>query len=110
MQTSLAAEGVFVFMTKGAYAKLPDAGKAAIDKHGGEEFSALWGKSVVADDAGIAMAKAAGLSIVTLAPEEEARWRERAQAVVDEWTKATLDGARVLATYRAEVAEIRKGM
>ena len=110
VQTSLAAEGVFVFMTKDSYAKLPDKGKAAIDRHGGEEFSAAWGKSVQAmDDAGIAMAKAANQPIVTLAPDEEARWKDRAQAVVDAWVQATPDGAKVLAAYRAEVGKLRDG-
>jgi len=108
VQTSLAAEGVFVFMTKDSYAKLPDQGKAAIDKHAGAAFSAAWGRSVVAmDDAGIAMAKGANQTIVTLAPEEEARWKERAKAVVDAWVAATPDGARVLAAYRAETATFR---
>ena len=61
------------------------------------------------DDQGIAMTRAANQTIASLAPEEEARWKQRAQAVVDEWTKSTPDGARVLAAYRAEIAEVRKG-
>ena len=61
------------------------------------------------DDQGIAQTRAANQIIASLAPEEEARWKSRAQAVVDEWTKSTPDGARVLAAYRTEIAEIRKG-
>ena len=110
VQTSLTAEGAFNFMTKVAYAKLPDKGKQAIDRFAGMPYSLMWAKAIQGmDDQGIAMTKAANQPINTLAPDEEARWKQRAQIVVDEWTKATPDGAKVLAAYRAEIANIRAG-
>jgi hypothetical protein len=48
-------------------------------------------------------------TIVTLDPAEEARWKALAQAVVREWASKTPDGPKVLAAYRAEIANIRAG-
>ena len=110
VQTSLTGEGQFTVMMRGYFDKLPEKGRAAIDRYAGMPYAIEWAKSIQAqDDMGIAITKAANQTIVNLAPEEEARWKSRAQAVVDEWVKATPDGARVLAAYRAEIAEIRKG-
>jgi len=111
VQTSLTGEGQFTLMMRATYDKLPAKGKAALDRYAGMPYALEWAKSIQAqDDQGIAMTKAANQTIVNLAPEEEARWKARAQAIVDEWTKNTPDGAKVLAAYRAEVANIRKGM
>jgi TRAP-type C4-dicarboxylate transport system substrate-binding protein len=111
VQTSLTGEGQFTFMMKSVYDKLPAQGKAALDRYSGMPYAIEWAKSIQAqDDAGIAITKAANQSIVTLAPEEEARWKARAQEIVDAWVKNTPDGAKVLAAYREEVAKVRKGM
>ena len=108
VQTSLTGEGNFTLMTKATYDKLPEKGKAAIDRHAGMPFTLLWAKGIQAmDDQGVAMVKAAKQSIVTLAPAEEALWKERTKPVVDAWVASTPDGAKVLAAYRAEVAKVR---
>jgi len=108
VQTSLVGEGNFTLMTKATYAKLPEKGRAAIDKNGGMPFALNWAKGIQAmDDQGIALVKAANQPIVTLAPDEEARWKERAKPVIDAWVQNTPDGAKVLAAYRTEVAKVR---
>lgn len=50
-----------------------------------------------------------GQTIASLAPAEEARWRDLVAPVTDEWVKSTPDGAHVLASFRAELAAIRAG-
>ena len=45
-----------------------------------------------------------------LPPDEKKRWQERSIAMIDEWVKATPDGATVLAAYRKGIADIRAGM
>jgi TRAP-type C4-dicarboxylate transport system substrate-binding protein len=108
VQTSLTGEGQFTFMMKSVYEKLPAQGKAAIDRYAGMPYAIEWAKSIQAqDDMGISITKAANQSIVTLPPAEEARWKARAQEIVDAWVKNTPDGTKVLAAYRAEVAKVR---
>jgi len=101
----------YVFMNKDAYAKLPARGREAIDKLSGEAYVERLAK---ADDAmeasGRDMTKAMpGQTIVSLAPEEEARWKALVGPVTEEWVKATPDGAKVLAAFRSEVAAIPAG-
>ena len=43
------------------------------------------------------------------APEEAKRWKARVAPFVDEWTRTTPDGEKVLAAFRAEIAKLRKG-
>jgi len=108
VQTSLTGEGNFTLMRKTTYEKLPEKARAAIDKNAGMPYTLLWAKAIQAqDNQGIEMVKAAKQPITTLAPEEEARWKERAKPVVDAWVASTPDGAKVLAAYRAEIAKIR---
>ena len=101
----------FVFMNKDSYAKLPEKGRAAIDKFAGESYVLRLAK---ADDAMEARGRDAtaamkGQTIASLAPEEEARWKALVAPVTEEWVKATPDGARVLAAFRSEVVAIRAG-
>jgi TRAP-type C4-dicarboxylate transport system substrate-binding protein len=108
VQTSLTGEGQFTFMMKSVYEKLPAKGKEAFDRYAGMPYAIEWAKSIQAqDDMGIAVTKQANQTIVNLAPAEEARWKARAQEIVDAWVKNTPDGAKVLAAYRAEVAKVR---
>jgi TRAP-type transport system periplasmic protein len=110
LQASLTGEGNFTLMKKSTYEQLPDKARAAIDKNAGMPFALLWAKAIKAmDDQGIAMVKAAQQTITVLSPEEEAQWKARAKPVVDAWVAATPDGAKVLAAYRAQIADIRAG-
>jgi hypothetical protein len=45
--------------------------------------------------------------VIKHVPDTElAQWKARVQPIVDEWVKATPNGAKVLAAYRAEIAKI----
>jgi TRAP-type C4-dicarboxylate transport system substrate-binding protein len=101
----------YVFMNKDSYAELPPKGRAAIDKFSGEAYVlrlAAANDSIEASgrDATKAMA---GQTVAQLDPAEEARWKDLVAPVTDEWVKATPDGAKVLAAFRAELAAIRAG-
>ncbi len=110
LQASLTGEGNFTLMKKSTYEQLPDKARAAIDENAGMPFALLWAKAIQAmDEQGIEMVKAAKQPITVLSPEEEARWKARAKPVVDAWVASTPDGAKVLAAYRAEIANIRAG-
>jgi TRAP-type transport system periplasmic protein len=96
-------------MNNDSYAKLPPAGKAAIDKFSYEPFverlaSADDTMQAVGRDATKAMA---GQTIAQLDPAEEARWKEAVAPVTEEWVKTTPNGANVLAAFRAELTAMR---
>jgi len=101
----------YVFMNKDAYDKLPAQGRAAIDKFAGQSYVE---RLIAADDKMEAFGRdatkeTAGQTIAQLDPAEEARWKELVAPVTDEWAKATPDGDKVLAAFRAEIAAIRAG-
>jgi TRAP-type transport system periplasmic protein len=99
----------YVAMNNDSYAKLPPAGKAAIDKLSGKVFVE---RLVAADDTMQALGRdatkaMAGQTIAQLDAAEEARWKEAVAPVTDDWVKATPDGAHVLAAFRDEVTAVR---
>jgi len=101
----------YVFMNRASYAKLPPAGRAAIDKFSGLPYVE---RLIAADDTMEAIGRnatkaMAGQTIAQLDPAEEERWKEAVAPVTDEWVKATPDGAHVLAAFRVELAAIRAG-
>jgi TRAP-type C4-dicarboxylate transport system substrate-binding protein len=103
------ASGLFNVMNKDSYAKLPEKGRATIDRLSGLGFSQAMGRAVEAMNAdGLAYTKSMpNQTISTLTPAAEAEWRKLLQPVTDEWVKATPDGAKILAAYRAEIKKIR---
>jgi TRAP-type C4-dicarboxylate transport system substrate-binding protein len=106
VEVPLGGELTYTIMNKDSYARLPAKSKKAFDDLIGESYSRQLGAVLDGINAENRTATAAipGQSVSRLAPEEEARWKARVAPVTDNWVKATPDGARVLATYRAEVA------
>jgi TRAP-type C4-dicarboxylate transport system substrate-binding protein len=111
LDAAVAAGALFNIMNKDSYAKLPEKGRAAIDKLGGMNFSQIMGRAVDAMNAdGLNYTKhMPNQTISTLSPQQEAEWRKLTQPVTDEWVKTTPDGAKVLAAYREEIKAIRAG-
>jgi TRAP-type C4-dicarboxylate transport system substrate-binding protein len=111
VEEPLGGEVNFNAMNKDAYARLPDKARQAVDRYSGKVFSEWMGRAIDADEnagreAGRAMKDHV---LVKLPPAEEARWKERARPVVEEWAKATPDGDKVLAAFREEIAKVRAG-
>ena len=99
----------FVFMNKDAYARLPEASRQAIDRLSGEALSRRMAKATAEEaDHGRDMVKAMPGYTVTFTGEDEiARWKPRLAPIVEEWTKTTPDGAKVLAAFRTELAKVK---
>lgn len=99
----------FTMMNKDSYAKLPQAGKKALDALSFESFTRrMAGASQRMDNEGRAtVAAMANQTIAKLDPAEEKRWAARVAPVTDGWVKATPNGAAVLAAYRAEILGAR---
>lgn len=94
-----------VAMNEKKYASLPPDLRKVLDDLSGAwaaEFTgAAWDKN---DEGGIAAARKAGASIVTLAPAERARWEEKTRPVETAWLNSTkarnLPGDAVLKDLR----------
>jgi TRAP-type C4-dicarboxylate transport system substrate-binding protein len=108
IEVPLGGELTYTIMNKDSYARLPAKGKKAFDDLIGESYSRQVGEVLdgINTENRAATAALPGQTVSRLAPEEEARWKDRVAPVTEAWAKATPDGARVLATYRAEVARV----
>jgi hypothetical protein len=89
---------------------LPQKGREVIDRLSGEALSLRLMRVI---DAAVASSRSRisetpGQSVTRLAPDEEARWAAEVAPAIEEWTRATPDGARVLAAFREEVKRIRE--
>jgi TRAP-type C4-dicarboxylate transport system substrate-binding protein len=109
IEEPLGGEGAFVSMNADVYAKLPAKARAAIDRYAGPTFSEWLGVAIdTSEEEGRTIGRhMADHRLVKLDPAEVARWKRQVQPVVDEWIKATPNGAAVLATYREEIAKNR---
>ena len=94
----------YVFMNKDSYARLPAQGRQAIDGLSGETFVRRISKAgdEIESDARDATKAMKGQTVASLAPDEEARWKDRLAPITAAWVKETPDGAKVLAAFRAE--------
>jgi TRAP-type transport system periplasmic protein len=101
----------FIFMNKDSYAKLTGKAKAAVDQHAFANLSLRMGKvsDRMEDEVAATVAKIPGHKVYELSPAQLAIMKEKLQPVIADWTKATPNGAAVLAAYRAEIAKLRAG-
>jgi TRAP-type C4-dicarboxylate transport system substrate-binding protein len=101
----------YVVMNKASFAKLPEAGRKAIDQLSGEHFTrrmadAAQRMDTEGRDRVLAMP---GQHVTTLDPAEAARWKQLLTPITEQWVKDTPNGASELAAYRAELTANRAG-
>jgi TRAP-type C4-dicarboxylate transport system substrate-binding protein len=102
---------LMVAMNKQSYAKLPAAGKAAIQKHMGEAFSKAMG-AMPDQSAAQALAKMQGdpKHTVTFAPAaEKRRWNEVLEPLINDWKKNHPKGEMLWKAASEELAVLRAG-
>ena len=102
------------FMNEDKWSKLSKADQDAIASVSGEALARLAGKAWdEADKAGIDEMKKIGVRIDDASPELVKGAQERAKPIVDKWVQAAtakgIDGAKVLAEFREEVAGVAAG-
>lgn len=105
LQLPLGEAPAFVFMNKSAYDALPAPAKAAIDKYSGESFSDRLGLANEHANRAEAqhVASLAGQSVAKLSAEQYPLWEKRIRPVIEQWVKATPDGAKLLAAFQEEL-------
>ena len=92
-------------MNKAKYESLPEDMRAALDGESGQKLATAAAKAMYEyDKPGRDIAEAAGNSIVTLDEAEVARWKEKAQPVVERWI-AEMDGKGLDGTALIEHAK-----
>jgi TRAP-type C4-dicarboxylate transport system substrate-binding protein len=100
-----------VFMAKKRYLALSEAARKVIDANAGEKesriFGAYWDR--YADEVRQKVKADPKHKVITLDAAQAAKWRERVAPLVDEWVKATPDGAKVLSAWRDIVAKVKAG-
>jgi TRAP-type C4-dicarboxylate transport system substrate-binding protein len=101
----------YIAMNKAVYAKLPDAVRRAVDLASYEKFSVTLGDSMDAqnNDVRKRVSALAGHTVYQLDAAETAVWKAKLAPIVEDWVKATPNGAAILAAFRAELAKIRSG-
>jgi TRAP-type C4-dicarboxylate transport system substrate-binding protein len=99
----------FIAMNKRSYASLPASAKQIIDRNSGREVSVGFAKVVdgIQAQQRAAVAGMPGHTLTKLDAAEEQRWRAMAEPVIDQWAKATPNGAQALAAFKAELAKAK---
>ncbi len=102
-----------VAMNRASYDKLPADLKKIIDANSGIETAAMFGRAMDdGDKAGLAAAKKAGNSIVTLDAAETQRWQRAAAGVRATWYKEVgekgIDGPKLAAEAERLIAKYNK--
>ena len=102
------------FMNQDKWNKLSKQDQAIIDKHGYEYAARSCGQSWdTADQKGLDGLKASGVSIATAGPAFVKEVMAQAKQLDDEWIKGAnakgVDGAKVLAEFRAELKKVAAG-
>jgi len=104
---------LMMVMNKKSYERLPAAARKAVDANSNFPLARQFAIQWVKDDApGVARAKKLGHEIIRLSDKERARWRDKAQPVVDQWiaqmTKAGHPAKEMVAEARRLVAKYEK--
>lgn len=96
------------FMNKEFYAKLPAKLQKAIDGASGDDMARHMARAAVneEEEAHKEVAAVKGAVMQTLSKAQVEEWRARLRPMTEAWVKATPDGEKVLAAYRAEIAKL----
>jgi TRAP-type transport system periplasmic protein len=112
MDTGAGMAPAFMLMNKQSFARLPQKAKDAIDKYSGEPYFKRMGQVTDRmEDVGRKLVVAMkDHSVTTIAPDEKARWKQKAAPIFDSWVKDTPNGKAILTAFRKALHDIRAGM
>ena len=109
-ETPLGGNVGMTFMAKKKFDGLSPAARKLLEDNSGEKQSRAFGQFWdQVNNEGRDLAKGDKHQIVKLTAEQEASWRKRVDPIVDEWAKTSPAHAKVLATFRAEIANVKAG-
>jgi TRAP-type C4-dicarboxylate transport system substrate-binding protein len=107
LNVQLGSSAGYMLMNKDAYAKLPAKGRSALDANSGYAVSRAFGATLddIAEEQYATVSKMSGHTMASLEAKELDRWIARVTPLIDEWAKATPNGAKILAAFKSEVAK-----
>jgi TRAP-type transport system periplasmic protein len=102
------------FMNEDKWNKLPKQDQEALERISGEWIARHAGRSWdVADEKGLEALKKSGVKIVNADPTLVAEVQKRSAPIIDDWVKKAnakgVDGAKILAEFRAELKKVAAG-
>jgi TRAP-type C4-dicarboxylate transport system substrate-binding protein len=102
---------LLVAMNKKAYAKLPPAAKATIDRHSGQVLVDAWAGMIDSQcsDKQARLEKDPGHTLIVPTAQELKQWKVSIQPVIDDWEKADSRRPMLIKAYQAELDRIRAG-
>jgi TRAP-type C4-dicarboxylate transport system substrate-binding protein len=111
IDVDLGASTGMVFMSKKKWDTLSPAVKKVLESASGEAqskaFGAFWDR--INEEGRADVRKTGKHTIVKLSPEQQKKWQSEITPVVQEWTKTTPDGEKVLNAYRGFIQKVRSG-
>lgn len=111
VEAQLSGSTGMVFMAKKKWDALPAAVKKVLESNSGEAqsraFGAFWDR--INEEGRADVRKAGKHTIVNPSAEQLKKWHSQIEPVVQEWTKSTPEGERVLSTYRGLIQKVRAG-
>lgn len=111
VETPLGTGATMVFMARQKYDALPPAARQLLAANSGEGFSRVFGANFDQESRNqrASIASSGKHTIVSLSPAQDAHWRQSIEPVIDAWTASRPGGAKLLATYRALLADVKAG-
>jgi len=113
VEAALGTAPAFVYMAAKKFNALPADAQKVLDRHTGEAESRAFGKwwdgEKSAGRTDVINRHDANRQIVQLTPALAEAWKKKTASIQEEWSKNVPDGAKVLAAYRAELANVTAG-
>ena len=107
----LGSTNVVLAMNKQTYAKLPDQGKAAVDRNSGEKWTrelAVFWDQVAAE--GRKLVEEHNATIYDPTESEKTAWAKASEPVGEQWVKQTPDGGKILTEFREQRRKATPGL
>jgi len=110
IEVPLGTTTTMLFMSRTRYNALSPAARKIIDDNSGEEISREFGAHqdrLWKEQRALAL-QVGKHTLVPLTPAQDAEWRQKVAPVIEDWAQSTPNGPKILATYRAILAEVKK--
>lgn len=105
----LGSSSVFVVINKKKFDRLPEAAKAALEKHGGKTFVSRWSEGLGNENERLKqdLLQRDDHVIITPTEDEISKWKQAVSPVISEWVSSVPEGERVWEVYTKTIADVR---
>jgi TRAP-type transport system periplasmic protein len=110
VEVPLGTTTTMLFMTRSRYNALSPAARKVVDDNSGEAISREFGAHqdrLWKDQRELAL-REGKRTLVPLTPGQDAEWRQKVAPVIEDWAQSRPNGQKILETYRATLAEVKR--